>query len=64
MRDKHHIVVKISYSEDRSEAYLDIVSAMGRTMKGQDVLDAVAEAILLKWDDYDLTPFRPESLDG
>lgn len=48
------IDIQLEYLEDLTQLNLDIVSLDGRALSGQDILNAVAEVLLLKWDHYDL----------
>lgn len=62
MHDKRRIEVEISYTEDLSQVAIDVFSPDGTALSGQDLIDCIAEAILLKYDYYDLDT-KPE-LDG
>lgn len=53
-RVKKQIDVQFQYAEDLSQIMVDVLSVDGSPLSGQDILDAVAETLLLKWDNYDL----------
>jgi hypothetical protein len=60
----HQIDVKFEYRADLTQIVLDISSCEGRELTGQDILDAVAETLLLKWDNYDPAEETDQKLDS
>ncbi len=64
LKGKRQIDVQFQYLEDLTQVNFDVLSTDGRPLSGQDILDAIAETILLKWDRYDLTETKEEDLDS
>lgn len=56
--------VHFQYTEDLSQVNLDIASRKGDELSAQDILDAVAETLLLHYDKYDLNDLVPEDYDS
>lgn len=54
MEPKRRIDVDIEHTPDFSWVKIEAHCIDGNPMSGQDVLDVVAETLLLKWDHYDL----------
>lgn len=64
MRGNRRIDVDISYLENLSQVNFDILALDGKPLSGQDIIEAVAETLLLKWDLYDLEATKPEDYDA
>ncbi len=64
LKGKRQIDVQFQYLEDLTQVNFDVLSVDGKPLSGQDILDAIAETILLKWDNYDLTETKEEDLDS
>ncbi len=61
---RKQIDVEFQYLENLTQVNFDVLSVDGKPLSGQDILDAIAETLLLKWDQYDLEATRPEDYDA
>lgn len=63
MDTKPHIDVQLDYLEDLTEVNINLLAIDGKSLSAQDILNAVSEALLLKYPEYDLDP-PPEAYDA
>lgn len=53
-KKKPKIDVQLQYLENLTQVNIDLLSVDGKPLSGQDILDAVSETLILKWEHYDL----------
>jgi hypothetical protein len=52
--EKRKIQVELHHTDDLAEVGIYLYTEDGSPLSGQDIIEAVAEALLLKYDNYDL----------